>query len=66
MNVYLIIAIVIIVGLVVLFIASFAMNKKVPVPDNCKDMFDENTCTNCKQYDCAFHVIEEKKENKDE
>ncbi len=57
MNIYLIIAICLIVFLVVLFVVSFVFNKKTPIPENCKNMFDEASCDACKQYDCAFNKI---------
>ncbi len=66
MNITLIVAIVIIVLLIGLFFVSFVMNKKTPIPENCRHLANEEACEACNMYDCAFNKINEviKEENK--
>lgn len=59
MNVTLIIAIGIIVFLVALFFITFVVNKKTPIPENCRQLADEKACEGCQLYDCAFNKINE-------
>lgn len=63
--VYLIIAILLIVGLVAVFFISYHYNKKTPVPPGCEslEISDEN-CSHCGNLDCNIkkslnHKLEE-------
>lgn len=50
---YLIIAIILIIGLVILFIVSFYFNKKTPVPKGCEDIIiGDKNCSSCPNIDC--------------
>ena len=54
---YLIIAIVIIAALVALFIITFVINRKTPVPDGCENIkITEEGCANCQIEECAVKV----------
>ena len=54
---YLIIAIVIIAALVALFIVTFVINRKTPVPDGCENIkITEEGCANCQIEECAVKV----------
>lgn len=60
---YLIIGIGIIVLLVALFFIGYILNKKTPVPDECKEMIDEEKCSGCANKLCS-HYQEPKEEKK--
>ena len=54
---YLIIAIVIIAALVALFIVTFDINRKTPVPEGCENIkITEEGCANCQIEECAVKV----------
>ncbi|MBR4496022.1 MAG: hypothetical protein IKP12_02700 [Acholeplasmatales bacterium] len=54
---YLIIAIVIIAALVALFIVTFVINRKTPVPEGCENIkITEEGCANCQIEECAVKV----------
>lgn len=59
MNLQTVLAIVIVVVLVAVFFISYVWNKKTPIPENCKDLFEEGQCSSCKQYDCALNKVNE-------
>lgn len=46
-------AIVLIGSLVTIYIASYVMNKKTPVPEECLQDLDEATCTACNISTCS-------------
>lgn len=49
-------AITIIVLLVVLFIVSYVLNKRTPVPEGCEHLkISDEFCLNCTNEDCKVH-----------
>lgn len=49
-------AIVIIIALVILFIVSFVLNKRTPVPEGCEHIkISDEFCLNCTNEDCKIH-----------
>ena len=40
-------------GLVAVYILSYVLNKKTPIPEECKVAFDEATCTSCHNFSCS-------------
>ena len=59
---YLIIAISILVALLVIFVVSFVLYRRTPVPKGCEDMvMSEEKCSSCGHKECSFY----KKENKE-
>lgn len=52
---YLIIGIGVIVLLLVLFFVGYILNKKTPVPEECKNMIDEEKCTGCSNKLCSHY-----------
>ncbi len=48
------IPIVVIGGLVLVYIGTYYLNKKTPIPDECKDVVDEATCTACHNFTCSY------------
>ena len=60
---YLILAILILAALLIIFIVSFVLYKRTPLPKGCEDMkMSEEKCTSCPNSTCAFHKNEEEKE----
>ena len=58
---YLIIAISILVALLVVFVVSFIMYRRTPVPKGCEDMvMSEEKCAACGHTECSFHAKENK------
>ena len=49
----LLVPIVVIGSLVVVYILSYALNKKTPIPEECLTIVDEATCESCHSFTCA-------------
>ena len=61
MKIELIVAILVIALLIGLFFVSYILNKKTPVPDECKDLkIDAKKCAACQNEMCALRKKEEK------
>jgi len=46
--------VVVIGGLVLLYIGTYLLNKKTPIPDECRDLTDSATCTACHNFTCSY------------
>ena len=58
---YIILAVSIIVALLVIFIVSFVLYKRTPVPKGCEDMkMSEEKCSSCGHSECSFYKGEDK------
>ncbi len=56
MNPFLSLAITILVLLVVLFVVSYVLNKRTPVPKECENIkISEEFCLNCTNTECKIH-----------
>ena len=44
-----------IASLVAVYMLSYLLNKKTPIPEECKIEFDEATCTACHNFSCTHH-----------
>ena len=40
-------------SLVIVYMLTYALNKRTPVPDECKDMMKEAACNSCKNFACT-------------
>ena len=40
-------------SLVIVYILSYALNKKTPIPEECLLIVDEATCESCHSFTCA-------------
>ena len=59
---YLILAISIIVALLIVFIVSFVIYKRMPVPKGCEDIkINPENCASCNNANCSFSKKEEDK-----
>ena len=59
-EVYLIIAISILVVLLVTFFVSFVLYRKTPLPKGCENLkMSEDKCDACSNQNCMFHKKEE-------
>ena len=59
-ELYLIIAILILVALLVIFFVSFVLYRKTPLPKGCENLkMDEEKCSNCSNEQCMFHKSSE-------
>ena len=48
-------AIIIIVALLIVFVVSFVLYKKTPVPKGCENLeINEENCASCQNKDCTF------------
>lgn len=63
---YLIIAIGVIILLVALFFISYVLNKKTPIPEECKNLIDEEKCVGCQNITCSHYKEEIKEAIKEE
>ena len=58
---YLILAIAIVIALLIVFIVSFVLYKKTPVPKGCEDVkMSEEKCSSCGHSECSFYKGEGK------
>ncbi len=48
------IPILVVVGLVLIYIGTYALNKKTPIPQEARDLTDEATCTACHNFTCSY------------
>lgn len=48
-----------IASLVAVYILTYALNKKTPIPEECREAFDDATCTSCHNFSCSHHQDEE-------
>ncbi|MBD5390520.1 hypothetical protein HDR67_00725 [bacterium] len=56
MNPFLSLAITILVLLVVLFVVSYVLNKRTPVPKGCEQIkISDEFCLNCTNTECKIH-----------
>ena len=46
-------------ALVLVYVLSYALNKKTPIPEECKDLFNDAACTSCHNFSCSHHGSEE-------
>ena len=59
-ELYLIIAILILVALLVIFFVSFVLYRKTPLPKGCENLkMDEEKCSSCSNEQCMFHKSSE-------
>lgn len=57
-----VIGILIIIGMILLYILLYYLNKKTPVPKGCENVKDlESKCSSCSNTTCAFKKKEESK-----
>ena len=55
-NPYLIIAIALIALIAIIFVTSFIINRKTPLPKGCEDLkIEESKCLACNNSDCKIH-----------
>ena len=58
---YLILAISIILALLIVFVVSFILYKKTPVPKGCENiLINEENCASCQNKECALRKEGEK------
>ncbi|MDE7264158.1 MAG: hypothetical protein K2N64_05815 [Anaeroplasmataceae bacterium] len=67
MNPFLSLAITILVLLVILFVVSYVLNKRTPVPKGCEQIkISDEFCLNCTNTDCKIHEKLDLKKIKEE
>ena len=49
-----IVPVLVIGGLVVVYIGSYALNKRTPVPEECKLIVDQTKCESCHSFTCSY------------
>ncbi len=47
------VGIIVIVGLVLVYIGTYLLNKRTPVPEECKDLFENTSCKACSNFACS-------------
>ena len=66
-DIYLISAIALIAFIVIVFIVTFVINRKTPVPKGCENIkIEESTCLACNNKDCQIHKDFDYKKLEDE
>lgn len=46
-------AVILVASLITIYIASYLLNKKTPIPEECLDNLDEATCSACNITSCS-------------
>lgn len=41
-------------GLVFVYILSYVLNKKTPVPEECREIVDQTKCESCHSFTCSY------------
>ena len=60
-------AVLILTSLLVIFVVSFILYRKTPLPKGCEDMQpSEEKCANCKEEECHLNIYAEKKKKENE
>ena len=60
--VYVLIAVAVLIALLAIFIISFVLYKRTPVPAGCENIkINEENCSNCQNKECSFYKSEENK-----
>ena len=59
---YILLAVGILVALLIIFVVSFVLYKRTPVPKGCEDMVaNSEKCSSCKNTSCQFFEGKEEK-----
>ena len=48
-----VVAVLVIVGLVVLYVGSYVLNKRTPVPEECRELAENASCKSCHNFACS-------------
>ena len=55
-EMYILLAVLILVALLVIFVVSFVAYKRTPVPKGCENIkINEENCSNCQNKECSFY-----------
>lgn len=46
-------------SLVLVYVLSYALNKRTPIPEECKDIFEDAACNSCNNFSCSHSGGEE-------
>jgi len=46
-------------GLVTVYILTYMLNKKTPIPEECRDLINDASCTSCHNFSCSHHQDDE-------
>lgn len=41
-------------GLVIIYITTYTLNKRTPIPEECREIVDKAKCTSCKNFACGL------------
>lgn len=47
------VGVVVVAGLVGVYIGSYLLNKKTPIPEECLELVDSVECTSCHNFTCS-------------
>lgn len=43
-------------SLVLVYVLSYMLNKRTPIPEECKDLISEASCKSCSNFACSHHI----------
>lgn len=46
--------IIVISGMVLVYVGSYVLNKKTPVPEECLEILDKTKCSGCHNFACSL------------
>jgi hypothetical protein len=41
-------------GLVLIYIGTYLLNKRTPIPEECREIVDKASCTSCHNFACSL------------
>jgi len=47
------VGIIVVASLILVYIGTYVLNRRVPVPEECRELFDNTTCTACSNFTCS-------------
>jgi hypothetical protein len=45
--------VIVVASLIVVYILTYYLNKKTPIPEECRDIFNEASCNGCSNFTCS-------------
>jgi hypothetical protein len=47
------VGVIVVAALILVYIGTYILNKRTPVPEECRELFDNVSCTACSNFTCS-------------
>lgn len=47
------VGIIVVASLIFVYIGTYVLNKRTPIPEDCQEIFDNVSCTACSNFTCS-------------